>query len=98
MYEERVLKKMIEIKDKQKKDECKRIEQEIEEEALLRVETEKLEDAIQSKDKKKLRLLAGDCLWTDPCWLIDDIECYKCQTTGSSNPIIKQKARLEFIK
>lgn len=98
MYEERVLKKMIEIKDKQQKDEYKRIEYEIEEEALLRVETEKLEDAIQSKDKKKLRLLAGDCLWTDPCWLIDDIECYKCQTSGSPNPIIKQKARLEFIK
>lgn len=102
MYEERIRRKMIEIKNKQKEDEFNSIEREIEREieieALLRVETEKLEDAIQSKDKKKLRLLAGDCLWTDPCWLMDDIECYKCQTSGSSNPIIKQKARLKFIK
>lgn len=79
------------IEDKQ--DEC-RIEQDIK--ALLSVETEKLENAIKSKDNTKLMELAGNCLWTDPCWIVDDIECYKCQSTGSSNRIIKQKARYEF--
>ena len=96
MYEEQILKKMIEIKNKQKEDDYKRLENEIYAEALLRVETEKLDDAVQSKDKAKLMELAGKCLWTDPCWLVDDIECYKCQSTGSSNPIIKQKARYDF--
>ena len=91
MYEELIIKRIIERFER-----VERVKREIEIETLLRVETEKLENAIQSLDKNKLRHLTGDCLWTDPCWLIDDIECYKCQTNGSSNPIIKQKSRIEL--
>jgi hypothetical protein len=91
MYEELIIKRIIERVER-----VERVKREIEKEALLKVETETLDNAIQSNNKNKLRHFAGDCLWTDPCWLIDDIECDKCQTFVSSNPIIKQKSRIEL--
>ena len=71
-----------------------KLERNIESSVRMRLETKKLNDAIKSKDIKTLRLLAGEC--DNPCRLYDDIECYKCISSGSYDPVIKQNARMEL--
>lgn len=87
--EELIQAKIHEIYKKEEEKKMLILEIEIEEEARLRIETKKLNDAIQSKDIKTIRLLAGVC--KDLCE-----DCYICITGGSYIPIIKNKARLEL--
>ena len=94
--EELIQIKMRELHEKDCIEQYKAIEKEIELEARLRLDTIKLENAIQSKDKQALRMLGGNCFCVIPCW-IDYEDCYRCMTSGSSIEEIKQKARDAYI-
>lgn len=92
--EELIRMKVIQIKKQQAEQELLQLERKAEEEARFRIESHKLNCAIQYNDIRTLQLLAGGC--EIPCRINDDIECYKCLTTGSYDPIIKNKARIEL--
>lgn len=95
--EQLIQEKIIEIQTKEKIEKYKKIEKQIEEEAHLRIDTAKLNIAIQTSDLECLRILAGECFYSIPCWVDDDMICYKCMFSGSTIYSIKEKARQEYI-
>jgi len=95
--EELIQAKMRKIQMKEKRDNHKNLEKEIEKEAHLRLDTVKLNKAIENSDINILRLLGGNCIYAIPCW-VDDEDCYKCISSGSLIESIKKNARQEYIR